>query len=229
MEEAGRNLPDGMQIIARAGEIFVYSWQFMGFEKFCYATVENPELPERLMHRIGSFIYGICEREIEHRNVGALWYSDDIAYADALMISPAFLRKNLFGWLKKIGDLAKKCNIPLLYHTDGRLWNVMEDIIACGVNGLHPIEPKAMDSCEVKRKYGDRLCLVGNIDLDLLVRTDPPFIRQMVRERILQLGRGGGYCAGSSNTIPDYVPLQNYIAMQEAIFEFGAYPLQRIG
>ena len=228
MEEAGRCLPDGMQIIARAGEIFVYSWQFMGFEKFCFATVENPELPERLMHQIGSFIYGICEREVEHRNVGALWYSDDIAYADALMISPAFLRKNLFGWLKKIGDLAKKCNIPLLYHTDGRLWNVMEDIIACGVNGLHPIEPKAMDSCEVKRRYGDRLCLVGNIDLDLLVRMDPPFIRQMVRERILQLGPGGGYCAGSSNTIPDYVPLQNYIAMQEAIFEFGAYPLERI-
>jgi len=84
-----------------------------------------------------------------------------------------------------------------------------------------------MDSREVKRRYGNRLCLVGNIDLDLLVRMDPSFIRQMVRERLLQLGPGGGYCAGSSNTIPDYVPLQNYIAMQEAIFEFGTYPLRR--
>lgn len=57
------------------------------------------------------------------------------------------------------------------------------------------------------------------------VRKDPEYMRGMVMDKIRELGRGGGYCAGSSNTIPEYVPLENYLAMQEAIFEYGRYPL----
>ena len=226
LEEANKSLPEGMKIIARAGEIFVYTWELMGYEKFSYALVENPRLAELLIEKIGNFIYNICEIEVQFENVGALWYSDDIAYTEGLMVSPQFLRKYLFPWIKKIGDLAKKRNIPCLYHTDGKLWDVMDDIIACGINGLHPIEPKAMDAREVKKRYGNRLCLVGNIDLDLLVRKDPEYIRGMVKDKIKELGQGGGYCAGSSNTIPEYVPLENYIAMQEAIFEYGKYPIK---
>ena len=225
MDEANRSLPPGMKIIARAGEIFVYSWQFMGFEKFCYALADNPELPGRLLDRIGHFIYSICEREVEYENVGALWYSDDIAYTEGLMVPPSFLRKHLFPWIKKAGDLARKRNIPLLYHTDGQLWEVLDDLAECGVNGLHPIEPKAMEAVELKRKYGHKFCLVGNIDLDLLVRRDTDFIREMVRKRLADLAPGGGYCAGSSNTIPEWVPLDHYVALQQAIMEFGQYPI----
>ncbi len=227
LEEANKSLPEGMKVIARAGEIFVYTWELMGYEKFSFALTENPRLVELLIEKIGSFIYSICETEVQFENVGALWYSDDIAYTEGLIVSPQFLRKYLFPWIKKIGDLAKRCNIPYLYHTDGNLWDVMDDIIACGINGLHPIEPKAMDAIEVKNRYGKKLCLVGNIDLDLLVRKDPEYIRGMVKDKIKKLGQGGGYCAGSSNTIPEYVPLENYIAMQEAIFEYGKYPLNR--
>ncbi len=106
-----------------------------------------------------------CSRRGLLRLRGALWYSDDIAYQTGLLVSPRVLRTYHFPWVKKIGDLARARNIPFIYHTDGILWDVMEDLIGCGVGVLHPIEPQAMDIREVKQRYGDRLCLMGNLDL----------------------------------------------------------------
>jgi uroporphyrinogen decarboxylase len=100
----------------------------------------------------------------------------------------------------------------------------MDDLIEIGVNALHPIEPKAMDIAEVKRRVGRKLCLIGNIDLGYtLTRGTPEEVRAEVRERIRTCAPGGGYCVGSSNTVTNYVPLANYKAMIEASREFGTY------
>ena len=127
--------------------------------------------------------------------------------------------------MKKIGELAKRHNLPYLYHTDGKLWQVMDDLIACGINALQPMEPKAMEAREVKSRYGDKLCLIGNIEVDRLARGTPEEIDSLVKDRIKNLAKGGGYCAGSSNTVPEYVPLANYIAMLNAAFKYGRYPI----
>ncbi|MBP1658515.1 MAG: uroporphyrinogen decarboxylase [Bacteroidetes bacterium] len=137
------------------------------------------------------------------------------------MISPALLRKYFFPWLKKIGDLARAAGKPFMYHTDGVLYDIMEDIIACGVDALHPIEPKAMELAEVKRRYGDRLCLIGHVDVDMLARGTREQVRDQVRKNIAEAWTGTGYCAGSGNSIPEYVNFDNYMAMLDAVREFG--------
>jgi uroporphyrinogen decarboxylase len=137
------------------------------------------------------------------------------------MISPVFLDKYFFTWLKKIGELAKKYNKPFIYHSDGILYSEMDKIIDCGVDALHPIEPKAMDISEVKRRYGDKLSLIGNIDVDLLSRGSEKEIREQVLNNIEKAGYNGGYCVGSGNSIPDYVKYENYIAMIETVREFN--------
>ena len=221
--EVNKFLSPDMKIIARAGDIFTHVWEFMGFENFSFALLENVELIEKLFEQIGSFIYRIFEKEVTFNNIGALWYSDDIAYTEGLLVSPDVYRKYLFPWMKKIGDIAKKHNLPLLYHSDGKLWEVMDDLINCGINALHPMEPKGMDAKEVKSKYGNKLCLIGNIELDRLSRGTTEEITGLVIDRIKTLGKGGGYCVGSSNTVPEYVPLNNYKAMLEATFRYGEY------
>ena len=114
-----------------------------------------------------------------------------------------------------------------MYHSDGDLTAVMDDLLDVGINALHPIEPKAMDIYEMKKKYAGRLALVGNIDLgSTLVTGTPDEVRQDVRRHIKELAPGGGYCVSSSNTIPNYVPLENYRAMLEATFEYGRYPIK---
>lgn len=221
-EEATRLLPPDMKVIGQYGDIFTFTWEFMGFETFSFALVENPELVAAVFDRIGSTIYGLFERMAQYEVVGALFYSDDIAYYSGLMISPATLRTYLFPWMKKIGDLCRQRHIPMIYHSDGKLWDMMEELIGLGVNALHPIEPKAMDIREVKARYGERLGLIGSVDVDLLARGTPEEIRAVVKGLIEDVGRSGGYCVGSGNSVPNYIPVANYRAMVEAAWEFGA-------
>ncbi len=221
-EEAEKLLPEEMQIIGQYGDIFTFTWEFMGFETFSFALVENPELVAAIFDRVGTIIYSLFERMAQFDRVGGLFYSDDIAYYSGLMVSPRTLHTFLFPWMKKIGELCKRRHIPFIYHTDGRLWDILEDLLALGINALQPIEPKAMDIREVKQKYGDRLGLVGSVDVDLLARGKPEDIRAVVKGLIKDVGFKGGYCVGSGNTIPNYIPITNYRAMLEATWEFGA-------
>jgi uroporphyrinogen decarboxylase len=99
---------------------------------------------------------------------------------------------------------------------------VLDDLHACGVNALHPIEPKAMGIVEVKRRVQGRLCLIGNLDLGYtLTRGTPAEVEAEVRERIEALAPGGGYCVGSSNTVTEYVPVPNFRAMVDATRKYG--------
>jgi uroporphyrinogen decarboxylase len=83
-----------------------------------------------------------------------------------------------------------------------------------------------MDILEVKRHYGDRLCLVGNVEVDTLSRGTPEEVRDEVRTLLREVATGGGYCIGSSNTVPNYARLENYKAMIEEAWQLGRYPIQ---
>lgn len=220
-ETVKKYLPEGMGVIGQYGDIFTMTWEMMGFETFSMALFENPALIDALNQRLGRLVLSMFEYFAQSDAVDVLWYSDDIAFTNGLLMSPDVLRQYVFPWIAKIGDLAKQYNKPLIYHTDGILYEVMEDIIACGVDALHPIEPKAMRIKEVKERYGDRLCLIGHVDVDLLCRGSKEEVRAQVRKNIEEAGYNGGYCVGSGNSIPDYVNFENYLAMLEAAREFG--------
>ena len=215
-------LPDGMGVIGQYGDIFTMTWEMMGFESFSIALFENEELINSLNERLGNLVLSMFEYFAQSNVVDAIWYSDDIAYTNSLMVSPQILDKYFFPWLKKIGDLAKKYNKPLIYHTDGILYDVMDTISDCGVDAIHPIEPKAMNIADVKKRYGNKLCLIGNIDVDLLSRGSTDEIKKNVYKNVEEAGYDGGYCVGSGNSIPEYVKLENYRAMIEAVKEINS-------
>ncbi|HCY75582.1 MAG TPA: nucleoside 2-deoxyribosyltransferase [Ignavibacteriales bacterium] len=215
-------LPDGMGVVGQYGDIFTMTWEMMGFESFSMALFENEELIKVLNDKLGNLVLSMFEYLSDSDAVDAIWYSDDIAYTNSLLVSPDVLDKYFFPWLKKIGEMAKRKNKPFIYHTDGILYDVMEKIISCGVNAIHPIEPKAMDIGEVKQRFGNQLCLIGNIDVDLLSRGSVDEIRKNVIDNIEKAGYNGGYCVGSGNSIPEYVKLENYISMIETVKEINS-------
>ncbi|MDP2362325.1 MAG: uroporphyrinogen decarboxylase family protein [Ignavibacteria bacterium] len=215
-------LPEGMGVVAQYGDIFTMTWEMMGFESFSIALFENEELIKTLNDLLGELVLSMFEYFAQSDVVNAIWYSDDIAYTNGLLVSPDVLKKYFFPWLKKIGDLAKRYNKPFIYHSDGILYDVMDKIIDCGVDALHPIEPKAMNISDVKKRYGNNLCLIGNIDVDLLTRGTTDEIRKNVYKNIEEAGCNGGYCVGSGNSIPEYVKLENYITMIETVKEINS-------
>jgi uroporphyrinogen decarboxylase len=225
IEEANRILPDDMAIIGQYGDIYTWVWETMGFETFAAALYEDPDLVAALFEKVGAINYSMFETMAGFERIGALWYSDDLAYTGGLMIAPDFFREYLFPWVKKMGDVCARRNIPFIYHSDGVLWDVMEDLIQCGVKALHPIEPKSMDIAEVKRRAAGRLAVVGNVEVDLLARGTPEQIEEWVKDCITRVGPGGGYLLGSSNSVPEYARFENFIAMVESCDRLGTYPI----
>lgn len=219
-EEAEINLLEGMGIVGQYGDIFTMTWEMMGFENFSLALFEDDELIKLINEKVGKIVLKMFENMSQIDEVKALWYSDDIAYANGLMVSPETLDKYFFPWLREIGNIAKSVNKPLIYHSDGVLFDVMDKIINCGVNALHPIEPKAMKIVDVKEQFGDKLCLIGNIDVDLLARGTKEEVIKNVLFNIENVGMNGGYCVGSGNSIPEYVNFENYVAMIETTKTF---------
>ncbi|MCA9735181.1 MAG: nucleoside 2-deoxyribosyltransferase [Deferribacteres bacterium] len=218
-EQVGALLPEGMGVIGQYGDIFTMAWELMGFENFSLALFMEPELIDALMGKIGDLVFSMFDYFAQSDVVDVLWYSDDIAFTEGLLISPDSLRRHFFPWLRKIGELAKAHQKPFIYHTDGVLWDVFDDIIACGVDAIHPIEPKAMKIAEVKQRVGDRLALLGHVDVDLLSRGTPANVRRQVLKNVEEAGYNGGYCIGSGNSVPDYAKFENYLEMLEVAKE----------
>lgn len=214
LAEAGELLPDGMKIISSTTGIWESVWQVMGFENFCFAYADDPGMIDEIFEAFAAFHFDVFRKEIDMPEVAAMWYTDDVAYATGPMVDPSILRRHVFPVMKEMGDLCREREMPFVFHSDGDLTQVMDDLIGAGVNALHPIEPKAMDIVELKRRYAGKLALVGNIDVDLLTRATPDEIRRVTAEKIRTLGPDG-YCVGSSNSVPSWVPVENFRAMVE--------------
>ena len=225
-ERIGELLPPKMKVVAVLGKVFSCVWWLMGLEGLSEALADDPGLVARLFEKTGQFQSRVLENVLQFDCVGLVWHADDIAFATQLMVSPRVLRTHLFPWYREMNRLTHARGRLVVYHSDGALQEVLEDIVACGFDGLNPIEPKAMDINEVKRKYGSRISLIGNVDLGYtLTRGTPEEVRSEVRQRIHDLAPGGGYAVASSNSIPEYVPLANYNALRQATFDFGRYPI----
>lgn len=224
--QAANLLPDGMKLTSGTWGIFETTRALLGFEGVAYALYDEPGLVEGVLERVGDFLFRLFRRVLQLPNLGALWFADDLSSTDTYFVNPNWYRQNLFPWMRKYCAAAAAHDLPVIYHCDGTMWDVLPDVVACGFSAIQPVEPKAMDIVEVKRQYGSHLCLIGNIDLGgCLTRGTPEEVEAQVRRRINQLAPGGGYMVGSSNSVTSYVPLENYRALIEAVFKWGWYPV----
>jgi hypothetical protein len=194
----------------------------MGLEGFAYALADDPGLIEEVLGRYADWSAKTAEVLIE---VGFdfIWAADDIAFGTGTMFSPRVYHDSILPRLRKV---AAKVTIPWIYHSDGNLLPIMEDYLSLGMNAIHPIEPYAMDIFQLKKDYGDRVCLVGNIDINTLTLGTPEEVEEEVKEKIRRLAPGGGYIVSSCNSVSSYCKPENVLAMVEAVRKYGRYPIQ---
>jgi len=141
---------------------------------------------------------------------------DDMGFKTGPLVPPDFLRTYVLPWHKKVADLAHKNGLIYLLHACGNLDAIMPDLINdVRIDGKHSYEDEGNPVIEAKRKYGDKIAILGGVDIDKLVRMDEQSLRKHTRKIIDTCMPGGRYCLGSGNSITNYVPLQNYFAMVE--------------
>lgn len=214
------------------GGLLTKALQIRGYEQMFADLAKKLEFAEALLDKL---LWLYKEMWTEYLNevgpyVQMVYFTDDIGAQNNMLISPELFRRlvkprlaEMFAHLKSLAD------VQVMYHTDGSIVPVIEDIIEIGVDILNPIQTSAtgMDTYSMNELYGDRLCFHGAIDVQqVLPFSTPEEVRYDVAKRIYDLGRGGGYILSTCHDVGEDVPPENVIAMFEAAQQYGQYPLQ---
>ena len=213
-------LPPGMKAVGGIGNgAFEISEDLVGFEQLCYMQVDDPELFADLYRRIGDLVVELwgtfLERHAEAYCVCRI--GDDMGFKTGTLLAPATLIEHVAPQYKRVVGLIHKAGFPFLLHSCGRIFDIMDALLDAGIDAKHSNEDVIAPFDEWIERYGGRIGLFGGIDLDIVCRESP----EAVYERSLELGARfreatGGYAMGSGNSIPDYVPVEGYLAMIRA-------------
>jgi hypothetical protein len=193
----------------------------MGMENFCIAVYENRPLVEAVLDCYYDWMLVVAERVCQ-MGFDVFVSTDDFAFRTGPFLSPAMFRELV---IPRHRRAAEKITIPWILHSDGDVMPYLEDLISLGIAGLHPNEKGAMDIRAMKREHGNRICLLGNVDLNILGLGTPQDVQQEVYELIQDVGPGGGYIVTSGNTLAGYLRPENVLALSRAVQAYGRYPL----
>jgi len=202
----------------------------MGFENLLMAFAAEPELVRALVELSVGVNLELAS-EVARRGADFVFTGDDYASHQGPFVSPGMFREFLYPGLKRLVGGVKAMGLPIIKHTDGNISSLLEMIVESGIDCLDPIEPAAgMDIGAIKRQYGGRIALKGNVDCaqTLTFGTE----REVVEETkavIRKAAGGGGLIVSSSNSIHSGVRAGNYLAMWNAIRMYGKYPIQLEG
>ena len=194
----------------------------MGMETFSLALYDNRPLVEAVLDRYCDWATVMAERVCQ-LGFDVFVSTDDLAFKTGTFFSPTIFRELV---LPRYQRAAEKITIPWIIHSDGNIMPFLADLLSLGIAGLHPLEKGAMDIEAVKRTYGGRICLLGNVDLNLLGLSRPEEVEREVRELIRKVGPGGGYVVTSGNSLAGYLRVENVRAMAAAVQKYGRYPLE---
>ena len=203
---------------------FFLSWSLRGgMENLLMDFVLNPNLAQRLARMATDYCLE-CLDLIAAKGADFVVFECDLAFKNGTIMSKAHYEQFIGPYHKEIVDHAHHLGLKAVKHSDGVLHAFIPYFIEEGFDGLHPIQPQCMDIAEIKKEYGDRICIMGNIDCAFLLPFgNPEQVRESVRDTIAAAGAGGGYIISSSNTIHPGVKPENYIALVKAAREFGKY------
>jgi len=198
-----------------------------GIDRLLIDMHRRPALAKSFIEKVGKSCFGTAKLFIEG-GVEALFLNDDYADSHGPFMNSKLFKEFELPNVRRIIDFAKKKDVPVLKHSDGNLYPMLEDVIATGINGLHPIEPGAMDLRDVKQRYGNRMSLLGNVDCRFVL----PFgteevVRRDVRRCIDEAAIGGGFVLTSSNSIHANCKVENVYTMVDEARKYGKYPLRQ--
>lgn len=210
------NLPEDMCIIAQGniGHFSEHITWLPGYETFCYMLYEQRDLLDAIARRLEDIFRVVVRRVLQFDRVKLVWGSDDMGFKTGLLMPPDDMRSLVLRGHQELAEMSHAAGRPYLLHSCGKLTDIYEDLIEnVNIDAKHSFEDTIEDVRDVKRTYGDRLSLLGGIDVDFLCRRSPEDIRRRVRETLDACQPGGGYCLGTGNSVANYIPLENYLTM----------------
>jgi len=219
-----RELGDSHFVIARTPLDGSYPWeQTVGMESFLMKMITDPGFVEKAVavyvNRSIAYIRAMLEAGVD-----AIMTTDDYSDNRGPIMGADLFRKFVLPGIRKQCEAIHELGGIFIKHTDGNLWDVLDDLVEIGIDGWHGIQRNiGMDLDRLKKRYGDRLCLFGGVNAETLIAGDPETVRREVRTAVEQAGKGGGLVLTCSNVVAAGASLENYLAMREAVRTYGTY------
>jgi len=202
-----------------------------GTEKFIFDMTDNPELAHTLIERITATFCALSTRYLEAcgDNIDMIELpGDDYAGNTNLILSPRMFRQFIQPAVTRLVQTIKTCRpgIKVMLHSDGAIQKLIPDLIATGIDVLHPLEPlPANDLAAIKATYGRQVAFLGGIDISHALPGSAADVIAETRRRIAQLAPGGGYILAPANHIQADVPAENILTLYQTAQQFGVYPI----
>jgi len=208
-------LPDGLGLITcHAGGVYEHVSRLMSYEKLCINLIDDPKLVEEVTDKIGQLIFEYNKYLLEFDKLSAIFQGEDFGFNTGTLISPEDIRKFFLPWHKKYSKQIHDIEKPYFLHSCGELSRIMDDLIDdVKIDGKHSFQDNILPITEAKKIWGDRICLMGGVDVDKLTRYSVDDLRKYVRKIIDICSPGGRFVIGAGNSITSYIPLENYLTM----------------
>ena len=213
-EYINEHLPERMGLMTcHAGGIFEHLSQIMSLEGLCLALYDQPDLVAAVVEQVGERMVTFYRHLLDLDRVIAIFQGDDMGFRTATLISPDDLRQYTLPWQKRLAEMTHARGLPYFLHSCGNLDTIYEDLIAdVGIDGKHSFEDAILPVEAFYARYSERIAVLGGIDVDILAAGTPEQVRKRTRTLIEACG-SGRYAVGSGNSIPSYIPAENYLAM----------------
>jgi corrinoid protein of di/trimethylamine methyltransferase len=211
-------------VVMLAGAIFQTLYEFViGLTDAMMMCYEQRDLMEEMLN-VSANHYGRLVEAAVAEGLDVFFLADDFAWKEGLFIPPQIFKELWIPRAQRIIAPALDAGIPTMFHSDGRVDDAMEWLIDMGFDGFNPMDPYGVDYRDYKKRYGDRITLIGNIDVEYpLVHGTPEEVEKDVIAHMEVLKPGGRYIAGSSHSVTNFVPHENYVAMLNAFHRYGVY------
>ena len=201
--------------------LFGPSMTLFGMENFLPWCVRNPREVHTWLEKFTELNIEVAARQFA-AGADSICFNDDMAYNQGTLISPGLLRELFYPHISKVIGFLKDQGLPVLWHSDGYIMDILPDFIDMGIDAIQSIQPSAgMDIVALKREYGDKLVLMGNVDIDLLGRGTPQEVAAETRRLIDLVAPGGGFILSSSNELGRETSPENALAMYDTAEEYG--------
>ncbi len=209
------HLPEGMGLItSHAGGVYEHASRLLGYENLCMLLYDNPELVKAVADRLGELILEYNKYLLELNGLAAIFQGEDFGYNTQTLIPPDVIRKYFLPWHKKYAQMIHEKRKVYYLHSCGEISAVIEDLIEdVKIDGRHSFQDNVLPVTEAKKLFGNRICILGGVDIDKLATYNPVELRKYVRSIIEQCAEGGRFAIGAGNSITSYIPVINYLTM----------------
>ncbi|MHC4982456.1 MAG: uroporphyrinogen decarboxylase family protein [Planctomycetota bacterium] len=213
LDRIGRLLPKGMKVVAGCSGVLENVMWLLGYEGISYLLHDDKDLVRDMFDAVGSRVVEFLGRCASFESAGAVFLNDDVGFNTQTLLSPQVYRRYLFPWHRRVVEAIHAHGKPACIHACGFRLEIMEDIIACGWDGIHAFQDAVEPVWEAKRRWGDRIAVIGGFDMDRISRSSLDQVRAHTRFLIEECAAGGGWALGTGNTVANYVPAENFLAM----------------